>query len=246
MKKYITFFFYALLASAMTFTLVACGDDEDNSSAVPDTRTEAGKAAQAAQMVDLGLPSGTLWADRNVGADKPEAYGDYFAWGEVAPKSEYEWSTYKYGEEWNKLTKYCTESEWGKDGFTDDLTELEPQDDAAQVNWGGNWRMPSLEQIEELYNNTDNTWVSNFEGTGVSGRKFTNKKDSSKFIFLPATGYRYGTSLIYAGSYGYYWSRTLGTDYPSNAYNLGFSSGSVSWGSSSRSNGRTVRPVVAP
>ena len=243
MKKYITFFSYALLSSAMTFTLVACGDDEDNSSAVPDTRTEAGKAAQ---MVDLGLPSGTLWADRNVGAEAPEEYGDYFAWGETDPKSQYSWSTYKYGTAYSALTKYCFESSYGKDGYTDSYTELLHVDDAASVNWGGNWRMPSFEQIKELYNNTDNTWVDDFEGTGVSGRKFTNKKDSSKFIFLPATGYRYGTSLIYAGSYGYYWSRTLGTDYPSNAYNLGFSSGSVSWGSSSRSNGRTVRPVVAP
>ena len=246
MKKYITFFFYALLASAMTFTLVACGDDEDNSSAVPDTRTEAGKAAQAAQMVDLGLPSGTLWADRNVGADKPEAYGDYFAWGEVAPKSEYEWSTYKYGEEWNKLTKYCTESEWGKDGFTDDLTELEPQDDAAQVNWGGNWRMPSLEQIEELYNNTDNTWVSNFEGTGVSGRKFTNKKDSSKFIFLPAAGYCRDAWPGSAGSGGLYWSRTLYAGYPHLAYNLSFGSGDVGWFYYFRRTGLPVRPVGAP
>jgi len=243
MKKYITFFSYALLASAMTFTLVACGDDEDNSSAVPDTRTEAGKAAQ---MVDLGLPSGTLWADRNVGASKPEAYGSYFAWGETAPKSDYSWSTYKHGEEWDQLTKYCTRYECGKDGYTDKFIELELQDDAAQVNWGGNWRMPSFEQIKELYNNTDNTWVSNFEGTGVSGRKFTNKKDSSKFIFLPAAGYRSVTSLYSAGSYGYYWSRTLNAGSPLYAYELYFYSGSVTWHSGDRDSGNTVRPVVAP
>ena len=243
MKKYITFFSYALLSSAMTFTLVACGDDEDNSSAVPDTRTEAGKAAQ---MVDLGLPSGTLWADRNVGADKPEAYGDYFAWGETVPKSDYSWSTYKYGTADSELTKYCSESSYGKDGYTDKFIELELQDDAASVNWGGNWRMPSKEQIEELYNNTDNTWVDDFEGTGVSGRKFTNKKDSSKFIFLPAAGSRYDASLGDAGSYGYYWSRRLDTDSPHDACSLDFNSGIVIWSNNFRNYGQAVRPVGAP
>ena len=245
MKKYITFFAYALTLSAMTFTLAACGDDDDNdkSSSIPDTRTEAGKAAQ---MVDLGLPSGTLWADRNVGAEAPEEYGDYFAWGETDPKSQYSWSTYKYGTAYSALTKYCFESSYGKDGFTDKLTELESQDDAAQVNWGGKWRMPSLEQIEELLDNTDNKWVEHYNGTGVSGRKFTSKKDASKYIFLPAAGYRDGTSLIYAGSYGYYWSRTLGTDYPSNACYLDFNSGYVNWDRRRRYFGHSVRPVVAP
>ena len=255
MKKYITFFFYALFASAMTFTLAACGDDDDNdkSSSIPDTRTEAGKAAQ---MVDLGLPSGTLWADRNVGADKPEAYGDYFAWGETVPKSDYSWSTYKYGTEhydkygaqYYELTKYCSESSYGKDGYTDKFIELELQDDAASVNWGGNWRMPSVEQIEELLDNTDNTWVSNFEGTGVSGMKFTNKKDSSKFIFLPATGYFYNDELDDAGSYGIYWSRTLLADAPSDACSLNFYSDDHVYGNDGdyRYYGCTVRPVVAP
>ena len=243
MKKFITFFAYALLLGSMTFTLTACGgDDDDAGGSSAGGLTPAGKAAQ---MVDLGLPSGTLWADRNVGAEAPEEYGDYFAWGETDPKSQYSWSTYKYGTAYKALTKYCFESSYGKDGYTDSYTELLHVDDAASVNWGGNWRMPSKEQIEELYNNTDNTWVSNFEGTGVSGRKFTNKKDSSKFIFLPATGYRDDTSLLYAGSYGLYWSRTLDY-YPSNAYNLTFSSGKVGWGSSYRDDGHTVRPVVAP
>ncbi|MBR6375370.1 MAG: hypothetical protein IKR91_03965 [Alloprevotella sp.] len=244
MKKYITFFSYALLSSAMTFTLVACGDDEDNSSAVPDTRTEAGKAAQ---MVDLGLPSGTLWADRNVGAEAPEEYGDYFAWGETEPKSDYSWSTYKYGKDEDELTKYCSKSSYGKDGYTDSYTELLPEDDAASVNWGGNWRMPSFEQIKELYNNTDNTWVDDFEGTGVSGRKFTNKKDSSKFIFLPAAGKRNGTSLDMAGSSGYYWSRTLNTGSPYEARSVNFGSGSVNlYDYTSRYYGQAVRPVGAP
>ena len=243
MKKILTFFAYALLLGSMTFTLTACGDDDDDAGgSSAGGLTPAGKAAQ---MVDLGLPSGTLWADRNVGAEAPEEYGDYFAWGETVPKSQYSLSTYKYGPANSGLTKYCPKSSYGENGYFDSYTELLHVDDAASVNWGGNWRMPSEEQIKELYNNTDNTWVDDFEGTGVSGRKFTNKKDSSKFIFLPAAGYRDDTSLLYAGSYGLYWSRTLDY-YPSNAYNLTFSSGKVGWGSSYRDDGHTVRPVVAP
>lgn len=246
MKKILTFFAYALLLGSMTFTLTACGDgDDDAGGSSAGGLTPAGKAAQ---MVDLGLPSGTLWADRNVGADKPEAYGSYFAWGETVPKSDYSWSTYKYGNgdsKNNLFTKYCQDAKYGKDGYTDSYIELLHVDDAASVNWGGNWRMPSEEQIKELYNNTDNTWVDDFEGTGVSGRKFTNKKDSSKFIFLPATGYRYGTSLEIAGSYGYYWSRTL-SDNLFRAYDLSFHSGYVNCSNNSRSIGHTVRPVVAP
>ncbi|MBR6376052.1 MAG: hypothetical protein IKR91_07460, partial [Alloprevotella sp.] len=141
MKKILTFFAYALLLGSMTFTLTACGDDDDDAGgSSAGGLTPAGKAAQ---MVDLGLPSGTLWADRNVGADKPEAYGSYFAWGETVPKSDYSWSTYKYGTADSELTKYCSESSYGKDGYTDKFIELELQDDAASVNWGGNWRMPS-------------------------------------------------------------------------------------------------------
>ena len=244
MKKILTFFAYALLLGSMTFTLTACGDDDDDAGgSSAGGLTPAGKAAQ---MVDLGLPSGTLWADRNVGADKPEAYGSYFAWGETVPKSDYSWSTYKYGNgdsKNNLFTKYCQDAKYGKDGYTDSYTELLHVDDAASVNWGGNWRMPSKEQIEELYNNTDNTWVDDFEGTGVSGRKFTNKKDSSKFIFLPAAGYRRGTLK---GSYGYYWSRTLNTGYPYQARSLDFNSVSVDWSNNYRNDGYPVRPVGAP
>ena len=95
--------------------------------------------------VDLGLPSGTLWATCNVGASSPEEYGDYFAWGETEPKNDYNWSTYKYCKgSSTTMTKYCTSSSYGT---VDNKTELEPSDDAATVNWGSNWQMPSLEQL---------------------------------------------------------------------------------------------------
>ena len=111
--------------------------------------------------VDLGLPSGLLWATCNVGADNPEDYGDYFAWGETQPKDTYNWSTYQYcNGSYNTLTKYCSNSSFGYNGFTDDLTTLLPEDDAATANWGSHWRMPTEEEWQELYRNTTNTWTT--------------------------------------------------------------------------------------
>ena len=192
--------------------------------------------------VDLGLPSGTLWATCNVGANSSEEYGDYFAWGETSPKNEYNWSTYKWcnGSD-DTMTKYCQQSSYGYNGFTDTLTELLPEDDAATANWGSGWQMPSIDQIEELYNsnNTTTTWTTQ---NGINGRKITSNSNGNS-IFLPAAGYRIGTSLYVAGGYGYYWSRSLGTSYSSSAYNLYFNSSSVGWSDYYRGSGFTVRAV---
>ena len=108
--------------------------------------------------VDLGLPSGTLWADRNIGANSPEGYGDYFAWGETRPKSEYNWSTYKYCKGSDKtITKYCDDSSYGT---VDNKTVLEPSDDAATANWGSNWRMPTHGEQVELNEKCKWTWTT--------------------------------------------------------------------------------------
>jgi len=192
------------------------------------------------EYVDLGLPSGTLWATCNVGANRPEEYGDYFAWGETEPKSDYSWSTYKYceGSE-NTMTKYCAQSSYGYNGFTDDLTELQPADDAATANWGSGWQMPSREQIQELWNSSYTTteWT---QVNGVYGRKITSNSNGNS-IFLPAAGYRNGTDLRNAGSYGYYWSCSLNTS--DRAHFLRFSSNKDELLDSYRLNGRSVRPV---
>lgn len=120
------------------------------------------------EYVDLGLPSGTLWATCNVGANAPEEYGDYFAWGEIQPKDYYDESTYQYCiGSYNTLTKYCNNSSYGYNGFTDNLTTLQPEDDAATANWGAGWRMPTKGEWEELYNNTTCTWTTQ---NNVSGR----------------------------------------------------------------------------
>ncbi len=191
--------------------------------------------------VDLGLPSGLLWATCNVGADNPEDYGDYFAWGETQPKDTYNWSTYQYcNGSYYTLTKYCNNSDYGYNGFTDNLTTLLPEDDAATANWGSDWRMPTKEEWQELYSNTTQTWTTQ---NGVNGRLFTASNGNS--LFLPAAGHRWGGELGNAGSHGYYWSSSLCTDDPNDAWYLLFYSGSTYVGSGFyRYFGFSVRPVL--
>ncbi len=204
---------------------------------------DSGNTGNEHEYVDLGLPSGTLWATCNVGASKPEEYGDYFAWGETEPKNEYNWSTYKWcNGSINTLTKYCTRSNDGYKGFTDNKTELEPEDDAATANWGSGWQMPSPDQIKELYNYATTTWTTH---NGVKGRKITSKNNGNS-IFLPATDGRISTRL-YSPGYGYYWSRSLNTNTSYHAYNLMFYSAGFSLtgdsGNAFRRYGYSVRPV---
>ena len=117
--------------------------------------------------VDLGLPSGTLWAACNVGAVTPEDYGDYFAWGETQPKDFYDWSTYQYcNGSYNTLTKYCSDASFGYNGFSDTLSILLRENDAATANWGSDWRMPTNEEWQELYNNTTHVWTTQNGGNG--------------------------------------------------------------------------------
>lgn len=173
--------------------------------------------------VDLGLPSGILWATRNVGATSPEDYGDYFAWGETSPKSVYDWSTYRYSYcNSGCLTKYCNYSSYGNNGFTDNLTTLQAGDDAATANWGGGARTPTDTEWQELINNTTSQWTTQ---NGVYGRRFTSSNGRS--IFLPAAGCRGDSSLSSAGSCGYYWSSSLDTSYPRFAWGLIFYSDGV-------------------
>ena len=190
--------------------------------------------------VNLGLPSGTLWATCNVGATTPEEYGDFFAWGETVPKSTYHFRTYKYcnGSE-TALTKYCSNAEYGYNGFTDNLTTLEACDDAATANWGAGWRMPTEEEFEELRNNCTMTWTTQ---NGEKGRLFTGPNGST--IFLPAGGY-YGDQKDhgFAGSFGDYWSSSLYTGEQYRSVTLSFNS-SDSWEDNGlRCLGLSVRPV---
>lgn len=177
------------------------------------------------EYVDLGLS--VKWATCNVGATKPEEYGDYFAWGETETKTNYSWSTYKWCNGSNKtFTKYCNKSNYGNDGFTDTKTTLDPEDDVAHVKWGGKWRMPTIDEQIELINKCAWTWFDegNTEFNGVAGYKVTSKKKGYKdrFIFLPAVGGRENTTLWYAGEYGHFWSSSLYASGPDNAELLSF------------------------
>lgn len=200
--------------------------------------------------VDLGLPSGTLWATRNVGANKPEDYGDYFAWGETETKDIYWWRNYQWvevdGTSHMTYIKYNTKENLGP---VDNKTELDPEDDAAFVNWGPEWRMPNWEQIHELLENCTWEWT---QKNGVNGELVTGPNGNS--IFLPAAGIRLDYDLDYAGERGSYWGRSLqilGTSVviTGNGDGFGFDSEfdpeNYIQGGGSRCIGCSVRPVRA-
>ena len=196
------------------------------------------------EYVDLGLPSGTLWASCNVGASKPSDYGQYFQWGDTQgytaeqvgtgegkKKFASDWSDYKFGASPN-FTKYTTT------GATLDL-----EDDAAHANMGGDWHMPTPTQISELINtaNTTSTWETQ---DGVNGRLFTSKKDGTKSIFIPTAGSAWDGSVRGSGDFVYVWSSMLYTDNVNFGQNLYFYSGYVNLLDLDRYFGLSVRGVV--
>ena len=192
------------------------------------------------EYVDLGLPSGTKWATMNVGAESPEDNGDYFAWGETKPKAEYNWSTYKWcNGSYKTLTKYCTR--FPSYGTVDNKTILELSDDAANANWGGDWRMPTKSELDELRTECTWTWTKQ---KGVNGYKVTSKTNGNS-IFLPAAGFRNVSDLNGAGYYGFYWSGLLRASGSNGAYYLGLDSGTVDCGYDERYYGISVRPVLS-
>jgi len=223
-----------VLMTALVFVAGCKKDDNNNNSG----DNPGGGTYNGHEYVDLGLPSGTLWATCNVGATTPEGYGDYFAWGETQPKSYYDWRTYRYcNGDYNQLTTYCFNSNFGYNGFTDNLTVLQPTDDAATANWGSGWRMPTWEQWEELDQYTTSTWTTR---NGVNGELFTATNGNK--LFLPAAGIRLGSSLNNADSYGDYWSSSL-YDFPDDAWTLVFGSEVYDMGGGNRGYGLSVRPV---
>ena len=168
--------------------------------------------------VDLGLPSGTLWATCNIGAFAPWVSGSYFSWGETESKGIYDWSTYQYcnGSE-NTLTKYCNDASYGYNGFIDSLSILQSCDDAATAIWGTDWRTPSHEDWQELLDNTTHRWTT---ANGVKGYLFYASNGNS--IFLPVTGTYFDSTHSGDSTNGDYWSSSLGLDSPYKAVSFSF------------------------
>ena len=223
------------------------------------------------EVVDLGLPSGTLWCKYNLDVDStklltPEDwYGGYYAWGELEPnktnedgKIYFDWTNYKFGNDYNKLTKYCNNYEYGLNGFTDNLANLQSEDDAAYQNkklHNFKFHIPTKEQCEELINYTNNYWVNNYDPTklkhnseddggifDLNGRIFEGKNGNQ--LFIPATG-GYFRSTFKSDYYNcYLWSSSLQLKLPYNAYCLAISSNSILIYGDPRYNGLTIRPVV--
>jgi len=192
--------FFMLAIAAMLFA--SCSKDDDNNND---------------NWVDLGLPSGLLWAKCNLGATVPEEYGDYVAWGETQGKEFYKWITYRHctvdaDSNLATLTKYNTSTDFGT---VDNLTTLESVDDAAAVRLGNGARTPTKEEWQELLDNTTAEWTTIND---VNGCKFTGPNGNS--IFLPAAGAIYRSRASLDGRNGIYWSSSLRTDYPCEA--LGF------------------------
>ena len=243
----------------MLGTYKGSGGNSDNERYVFHKKNDTSEPGEH-DWVDLDLPSGTLWATCNVGANSPEEYGDYFAWGEITPKKsngtwgDYSWGTYKWmnaGQaDWTQINKYTfvdnqTEACWYNSNGTfigDGQTVLLPEDDAATANWGSKWQMPSVEQMRELIDseNTTSTWTTM---NGVNGRLVTSIRNNAS-IFLPAGGRRNGTETQWEGSYGFYWPTMTDKTYSDRACQFSFSASSISIvGSFDRYAGESIRPV---
>ena len=191
--------------------------------------------------VNLDLPSGTLWSTCNVGADKPIDYGLYFQWGDtqgytkeqVGKDKPFNFANYKLSinGSFTNFSKYTTPG-----------TMIELEDDAANVNMGGNWHIPTPEQIRELIDNTIATWKTLDDG--ISGKLFTSKKDKSKSIFIPAAGYVWKDFSGECGKDGFLWSSMLDPNYVYSSKNLGFNSKGSYLCAYNRDFGFSIRGVI--
>ncbi|MBR1502666.1 MAG: hypothetical protein IJ618_02130 [Prevotella sp.] len=222
MKKFFLMMLAVTLSSSTGYAKVSGTESEPTT---PD----------GVEAVDLGLS--VKWANVNLGAKKSSDFGAYYAWGETKPKSYYGWDTYLWSRGNTQfLTKYST---------SDGKSQLDSSDDAARANWGGDWRMPTAEEYEELVNpdNCKWEWITK---DGVNGYKVTGKK-TGKSIFLPITGFRFYAGIQFRAVYGYYWTSSLYRDNPNKAWCLefNFSDVNVHHGklSCNRFSGRCIRAV---
>lgn len=199
-----------------------------------------GANANGHPYVDLGLPSGLKWAKYNVGATSETQYGKFFQWGETTTDTDYTWATYNY---YNSTSDTVTKYKYGENA--DYKATLELGDDAARANMGGDWRMPTQANFKELITYTNNEWINDFDGNGTKGYKFTSKKNTNNYIFIPATE-RYKDFSTYMRDISYsIWSSSVNTTASKYAWALDFNSSHITAEYDfSRSNGMAVRGVL--
>lgn len=251
MEKY-KFFLPFVCMGLIGASVVSCDDDDDKdenpgvennqsnngSNNSNEEQISGGKVLDKHHYADLGLS--VKWAKCNVGALKPEQSGSYFAWGETSPKKKFDWSNYKYcnGSE-ETLTKYNNSE---SNGEVDFLSQLEKSDDAAAVNWGGAWRMPTKKECMELIENTNNYWTDNYNNTNVAGYVFLSKDTQyTDTLFMPAAG-SYAQSYNFdKNEWGNYWVADGGSSWVEH---FNFWNRSVYMNFTDRSGGCTVRAVA--
>ncbi len=212
---------------------------EDNGQKLEDNSRLEIIETNGYEYVDLGLS--VKWATCNIGATTPEEYGDYFAWGEGEPKENYAWATYRHCINTKigiKLKKYCNNEKFGYNAYFDTINMLALKDDAAHINWGGSWRMPTLKEFEELQSKCTHTWTSQ---NGIYGCKFESFNGNS--IFLPAVGHKFESEHDYNMLRGYYWSSSLHSHDTYSASVLELSQGTLMLTYYSRYYGLSIRPV---
>lgn len=215
------------------FSMASCGDVEETDSDIQGVTVD-GKV-DGYTYVDLGLASGTKWATYNVGAQLPKQYGTYFAWGETMGKEYYSKSSYKYYDYW--YTKYTSD---------DNVITLEPADDAATVNWGQNWRMPTTKEMRELIAGCTWTWSEGFNGSNVRGYVGVSRKNSGR-IFLAAGGYATPNGFAEDENRSCeYWTSSNDLEYSDYGYSFALKmyNGNFEHDSQYRYYGRNVRAVV--
>ncbi|MBQ4524799.1 MAG: hypothetical protein IJA00_01815 [Bacteroidaceae bacterium] len=223
-SKFLQKAFFLLAAGITLFAVQAC-EEKDEPVLAPSIDRE-----DMIESIDLGLPSGTLWASCNIGASSPEEYGDYFAWGETTVKDDYSWQTYQWcNGTYESMSTDCVDS-----------IELSQQYDAALAKWGNQWRMPTMADFKELTTECTWTWTTQ---NGVKGYEVKGTNGNS--IFLPAAGCRRDGTVLHGGNTGCYWSTTLYGDDTQHAHLLYFSDEAYSYKFRNfRVDGRSVRPVT--
>lgn len=219
-----------ILFALIALSLFACSKDDDENES---------KAPKGAVAVDLGLPSGTKWANMNVGAEKPEDFGLYFAWGETTGYTSdtndgrlFSWDDYKWSDNTGTtLKKYST---------ADGKKVLVLEDDAANANWGGKWVMATAEEFNELIENTTSEMVTQ---DGVLGRLYKSNINGNT-LFMPASGFRIDNELFRQNIGGQYWTASLNAEEPNYACNYNLKKLTVTSDEYPRSYGFAIRPVI--